>query len=64
MKNYKLNMSIVLSCTNNNFRASFIELNLAHKKVIGERLKAMRREVLISGKAAQKYGNRNANTTL
>ena len=46
-------MSIVLSCTNNNFRASFIELNLAHKKVIGERLKAMRREVLISGKAAQ-----------
>ena len=42
MKNYKLNMSIVLSCTNNNFRASFIELNLAHKKVIGERLKAMR----------------------
>ena len=30
-ENYKLNMSIVLSCTNNNFWAVFIDLNLAHK---------------------------------
>ena len=30
-ENYKLNMSIVLSCTNNNLRAMFIDLNLAHK---------------------------------
>ena len=30
-ENYKLNMSIVLSSTNNNFWAVFIDLNLAHK---------------------------------